>query len=65
MRPLIFTSGLFSFFTSDSAPITLPGAPFLLGAVLMGAAVIVVFRLFRRMPAPSQNKGEVAAEGVD
>jgi DHA1 family tetracycline resistance protein-like MFS transporter len=51
--PLIFTAGLFSFFTSEAAPITLPGAPFLLGAVLFGVSLIVLLRLFRRIPPAS------------
>lgn len=63
--PLIFTTGLFSYFTSDGAPFKLPGAPFLLGAVLMASAVIVAFRLFRRMPASRVNESEIVAEGVD
>ena len=48
--PLIFTAGLFSYFTSASAPIQLPGAPFLLGAVMYALAFWSVLRLFRRMP---------------
>ena len=48
--PLIFTAGLFSYFTSASAPIELPGAPFLLGAVMYALAFWSVLRLFRRMP---------------
>ena len=63
--PLIFTTGLFSYFTSERAPFTLPGAPFLLGALLMVAAVVVAFRLFRRMPASVVSQETVAAEGVD
>jgi DHA1 family tetracycline resistance protein-like MFS transporter len=51
--PLLFTAGLFSFFTSEAAPFTLPGAPFLLGAVLFGVSLSVLLRLFRRIPAPS------------
>jgi DHA1 family tetracycline resistance protein-like MFS transporter len=51
--PLIFTAGLFSFFTSEAAPIALPGAPFLLGAVLFGVSLVVLLRLFRRIPPPS------------
>jgi len=49
--PLIFTSLLFSYFTSPAAPVELPGAPFLLGAVMYATAFVVVFRLFRRIPA--------------
>lgn len=36
--PLSFASGLFAYFTSAAAPFELPGAPFLLGAVLLLAA---------------------------
>lgn len=50
VAPLVFASGLFSFFTSDAAPFELPGAPFLLGSVCFFSAGVVVLRLFRRMP---------------
>ncbi len=50
VAPLIFTAGLFSYFTSASAPVELPGAPFLLGAVMYALAFWSVLRLFRRMP---------------
>ena len=50
VAPLIFTAGLFSYFTSASAPFELPGAPFLLGALMYGLAFWSVLRLFRRMP---------------
>ena len=49
--PLIFTSGLFSFFTSAAAPVILPGAPFFLGALLFLVSLILLVRLFRRLPA--------------
>ena len=49
--PLIFTAGLFSFFTSDVAPIALPGAPFFLGALLFFVSLVVLGRLFRRLPS--------------
>ena len=48
--PLIFVSGLFSFFTSPAAPMELPGAPFLLGSVLWAISFLIVVRLFRRIP---------------
>jgi len=48
--PLIFTAGLFSYFTSAGAPVQSPGAPFLLGAVMYALAFWSVLRLFRRMP---------------
>ena len=50
LAPLIFTAGLFSYFTSPSGPIELPGAPFLLGALMYALAFWSVLRLFRRMP---------------
>ncbi len=48
--PLIFTAGLFSYFTSEAAPIDLPGAPLLAGSVLMLLALVVMVRVFRRVP---------------
>lgn len=60
IAPLVFATGLFSYFTSAAAPLALPGAPFLLGAALMMTAVVAALRLFRRIPPP-----EVAAQGVD
>ena len=50
LAPLIFAAGLFGYFTSPSAPIELPGAPFLLGAIMYALAFWSVMRLFRRMP---------------
>ncbi|MFT5522987.1 MAG: DHA1 family tetracycline resistance protein-like MFS transporter [Pirellulaceae bacterium] len=48
--PLIFTTGLFHYFTSDRAPFKLAGAPFLLGSLLIFIALLVVLQLFRRIP---------------
>ncbi|MGL4609129.1 MAG: TCR/Tet family MFS transporter [Trueperaceae bacterium] len=48
--PLIFVSGLFSYFTSDAAPFMLPGAPFFLGAVFNALAVLIVIQVFRKFP---------------
>lgn len=48
--PLIFTAGLFSHFTGEHAPLRLPGAPFLFGAALCAAALLLLARLFRRIP---------------
>jgi DHA1 family tetracycline resistance protein-like MFS transporter len=50
VAPLVFTAGLFSYFTSEAAPWHLPGAPFLLGALLNLAGLVTVIRLFRRLP---------------
>ena len=48
--PLLFAAGLFSFFTSENAPVYLPGAPFFLGSLLQLAAFLVVIAVFRRYP---------------
>ncbi|MCY4397850.1 MAG: TCR/Tet family MFS transporter [Gemmatimonadetes bacterium] len=50
VAPLLFTAGLFSYFTSEAAPVELPGAPFLLGAVMYAAAFLFLRRLFRKFP---------------
>ena len=49
--PLIFTAGLFSFFTSAAAPLILPGAPFFLGSLLFLVSLTLLVRLFRRLPS--------------
>ncbi len=49
--PLIFTTGLFGYFTSEKAPIKLPGAPFFLGSLLFLVSLILLNRLFGRLPA--------------
>ncbi len=48
--PLVFSAGLFSFFTSENAPFQLPGAPFFFGAVCTLAGFVLVLRQFRRSP---------------
>ena len=50
VAPLVFTAGLFSYFTSEGAVYHLPGAPFLLGSALCLAGLAAVIRLFRRIP---------------
>ena len=53
LSPLIFTAGLFSFFTSDLAPFLLPGAPFFLASLLSLVSLVMLVRLFRRLPGES------------
>ena len=48
--PLIFTSGLFSYFTRADAPVTFPGAPFLLGSILIVVSFFVAWVVFRKYP---------------
>jgi MFS transporter, DHA1 family, tetracycline resistance protein len=54
--PLIFTTGLFGYFTSETAPFKLPGAPFYLGALLNLVAVLLVVRAFRRYPSEQSSE---------
>jgi DHA1 family tetracycline resistance protein-like MFS transporter len=49
--PLIFATGLFSYFTSPAAPVELPGAPFLVGSALWTISFFILLRLFKRIPA--------------
>ena len=52
--PLVFTTGLFNYFTAEAAPVKLPGSPFFVGSLLQIAALIVIYRLFRRIPEPAE-----------
>ena len=51
VAPLVFTAGLFSYFTSEAAPFELPGAPLLAGSMLMAVAMLMLIRTFRVHPA--------------
>ena len=53
IAPLFFTAGLFKFFTSDSAPFELPGAPFLVGAILLAVSLVVARAVFAKFPDKS------------
>jgi DHA1 family tetracycline resistance protein-like MFS transporter len=55
VAPLVFVSGLFSYFTSSNAPLELPGAPFLLGSALWAISFLIVLRLFRRIPRTNES----------
>ncbi len=50
IAPIFFTAGLFNYFTGDSAPAEIPGAPFLAGAVLIAISLIVAIQVFYRFP---------------
>lgn len=51
IAPLLFNTILFSYFIHESSPVHLPGAPFLVGSVLLGLSVLIAVRVFRRFPA--------------
>jgi len=53
--PLVFTTGLFRFFTRDDAPVWFPGAPFFLGALLIGIAFFVALGVMQRNPPESKE----------
>ena len=55
VAPLLFTAGLFSYFTSPQALLHLPGAPFLLGSALLFTALLIVQRVFRLNPPPRRG----------
>ncbi|MGB7323628.1 MAG: TCR/Tet family MFS transporter [Rubripirellula sp.] len=50
VAPLFFNTLLFSYFISDKAPIKLPGAPLLAGALLSAISVLISINVFRRFP---------------
>ena len=65
IAPLLFTSLLFGYFTSDAAPFVLPGAPFFLGSLLFVTALILMTRLFKRVPpAAPKDEDEPDESGV-
>ncbi len=49
--PLIFTTMLFGYFTSEAAPVHFPGAPFMLGSLLQVCAVVILVRVLARFPS--------------
>ncbi len=50
IAPLFFTAGLFRFFTSEVAPVKVPGAPFLAGAVLILISLVIAIQVFIKFP---------------
>ncbi len=58
--PLIFTTGLFSYFTSEEVTVKRPGSPFFVGALCQLIALCIAYRLFKRIPeTPADDKGEL------
>lgn len=56
IAPIFFNFFLFSYFVSDAAPIVLPGAPLLVGSMLLVVAVFIAIRVFRRFPISDPSK---------
>ena len=65
VAPLLFTAGLFSYFTSGAAPVELPGAPFLVGSALLAIGLAVLIRVFRRFPAEQAEKAPGARSAAE
>lgn len=59
--PLIFTSGLFSYFTSDKVETKLPGIPFFVGGLCQLLALFIAYRLFKRI---GTGKPDVTSESL-
>jgi DHA1 family tetracycline resistance protein-like MFS transporter len=56
IAPIFFNTLLFSYFISSDAPAKIPGAPFLVGSLLITASVLIAIRVFRRFPAPASRR---------
>ena len=48
--PIFFTTGLFSYFTSEHAIFSFPGASFVVGAMFIFAGQLVAISVFRKFP---------------
>ncbi len=55
IAPLLFTSGLFSYFTSPKAPAILPGMPFFVGGLLNVVSLCIIYRVFNRNPVTPKD----------
>ena len=55
IAPILFNTILFSYFIHEDALVQLPGAPFLVGALLITASVFIAVRVFRRFPASAKR----------
>ncbi|QDT04716.1 Tetracycline resistance protein, class C [Rubripirellula lacrimiformis] len=53
IAPLFFNTLLFSYFISDSAPVQLPGAPLLVGSILLTVSIFIAINVFRQFPQKS------------
>ena len=55
VAPLFFTTFLFNFFTGPTAPMQLPGAPFLVGSLMLAIAMVIAVKVFQRFPAEPES----------
>jgi DHA1 family tetracycline resistance protein-like MFS transporter len=61
--PTIF-GGSFGYFVDDDSPVHLPGVPFLLAAILLGAAFLVARRAAPDLPPAAVQPGPAPAPGA-
>ncbi|MEL6109476.1 MAG: TCR/Tet family MFS transporter [Planctomycetota bacterium] len=59
VSPILFTTLLFNYFTREGATFRFPGAPFLLGSILIFLSFFVAIAVFRRFPETSGEEGDV------
>ena len=57
VAPILFTTGIFGYFTSASAPVQFGGAPFLVGSALLFVALLIARHVFA-------NLEDVSLQGV-
>ncbi|MGB7346309.1 MAG: TCR/Tet family MFS transporter [Pirellulaceae bacterium] len=58
IAPLFFTSFLFNYFTRPEASPKIPGAPFLVGSVLLIVALFIAISVFKRFPAEKKQSAD-------
>ncbi|MFK7821298.1 MAG: TCR/Tet family MFS transporter [Planctomycetaceae bacterium] len=63
--PLIFTSGLFSYFTSDKVATKLPGIPFFVRGLCQLVALFIAYRLFQRIGQPKAEEPKSDLRGTE
>lgn len=63
--PLFFNTLLFSYFIRDDAIMQLPGAPLLVGSVLLAISIFVALRVFRKFPSAGVAKQKTETANPD
>ncbi len=53
IAPVFFTTGLFSYFTSEQAVVSIPGAPLIVGSACIFVGMMIAVFVFRKFPANS------------
>lgn len=61
LAPILFTAGLFTYFSRPDAIVEFPGAPFVAGGILIAIAWFVAFAVCRRFPRPPNADQDASA----